>query len=66
MNDGTNSQPHEEGWLRRWQGQPRVVQMLGFLGLFVLIACLGLIVDHDLSLGKGLSSSLLMASLQGW
>jgi cell division protein FtsW (lipid II flippase) len=32
------------------QRQPRVVQALGFLGLFVLIAWLDLVLDHDLSL----------------
>jgi hypothetical protein len=36
--------------LRHWQRQPRVVQALGFLVLFVLIAWLDLIIDHDLSL----------------
>jgi serine phosphatase RsbU (regulator of sigma subunit) len=36
--------------LRLWQGQPRVVQAVGFLGLFVLIAWLDLVLDHDLSL----------------
>jgi serine phosphatase RsbU (regulator of sigma subunit) len=36
--------------LRDWQRQPRVVQALGFLGLFVLIAWLDLVIDPDLSL----------------
>ena len=36
--------------LRHWQRQPRVVQALGFLGLFVLIAWLDLVLDRDLSL----------------
>ncbi len=36
--------------LRHWQRQPRAVQALGFLGLFVLIAWLDLIIDRDLSL----------------
>jgi len=36
--------------LRHWQRQPRVVQALGFLGLFVLIAGLDHVIDHDLSL----------------
>jgi len=36
--------------LRHLQRQPRVVQALGFLCLFVLIAWLDLILDRDLSL----------------
>jgi hypothetical protein len=36
--------------LRHLQRQPRVVQALGFLGLFVLIAWLDLVIDRDLSL----------------
>lgn len=36
--------------LRHWQGQPRVVQALAFLGLFVLIAGLDFVTDPDLSL----------------
>jgi serine phosphatase RsbU (regulator of sigma subunit) len=36
--------------LRHWQRQPRVVQALGFLGLFVLIVWLDFVVDRDLSL----------------
>lgn len=36
--------------LRHWQRQPRAVQALGFLGLFVLTAWLDLVIDRDLSL----------------
>ena len=36
--------------LRYLQRQPRVVQVLGFLGLFALIAGLDHVIDHDLSL----------------
>jgi serine phosphatase RsbU (regulator of sigma subunit) len=36
--------------LRHWQRQPRVVQALGGLGLFVAIAWLDLVLDHGLSL----------------
>ena len=36
--------------LRHWPRQPRIVQALGFVGLFVLIAWLDLVVDPDLSL----------------
>jgi sigma-B regulation protein RsbU (phosphoserine phosphatase) len=36
--------------LRHWHRQPRVVQALGFLGLFVLIAWLDHVIDRDLSL----------------
>jgi hypothetical protein len=50
MNDDTKVTLYEEGWLRRWEGQRRVVQVLGFLGLFVLIAGLDFVVDRDLSL----------------
>jgi hypothetical protein len=50
MNDGTKVKLYEEGWLRRWQGQRRVVHVLGLLGLFVLIASLDFVVDRDLSL----------------
>jgi len=35
---------------RRWQRRPRVAQALGCLGLFVFIAYLDFVLDHDLSL----------------
>jgi serine phosphatase RsbU (regulator of sigma subunit) len=35
---------------QQFQHQPRFVRALGFLGLFVLIASLDLVIDHDLSL----------------
>jgi hypothetical protein len=36
--------------LRHWQRQPRTVQALAFVGLFVLIASLDFVLDRDLSL----------------
>jgi serine phosphatase RsbU (regulator of sigma subunit) len=36
--------------VRHWQRQSRVVQALGFLGLFIVIAWIDLVIDRDLSL----------------